>query len=56
MVGFDRDHLKTQKISKNAVNKNLKMCDKVIMEKTGMLGFIPDFYKDQKCVICVTFV
>ena len=32
MVGFDRDHLKTQKISKNAVNKNIKTCDKVIMK------------------------
>ena len=56
MLGFVRDHLKTQKISKNAVNKNIKMCDKVIMENTGMLGFIPEFYKDQKCVICVIFV
>lgn len=56
MVGFVRDHLKTQNISKNAVNKNIKMCDKVIIENTGTLGFIPEFYKDQKCVICVIFV
>ena len=41
MLGFVCDHLKTQKISKNAVKKNIKMCDKVIMENTGMLGFIP---------------
>ena len=28
-----------------------QMCDKVIIENGGMLGFIPDCYKDKKCVI-----
>ena len=31
--------------------KTKEMCDKVIQENGGMLIFIADCYKDQKCVI-----
>ena len=61
MIRFVPDHLK---ICKNAVKKLPKlikyvpdqyktkqMCDKVIIENDGMLGFISDCYKDKKCAI-----
>ena len=64
MLKFVPDHLNTKRMCKNTVEKfsfviryvpyrykTQEMCDIVVLENGGMLKFVTDYCKNQKCVI-----
>ena len=48
MLKFVPDHLKIKNMCKNAQYKAQEMCDKVILENSGTLMFVPNCQKNKK--------